>query len=223
MIRLTREQAREIDRRAIEEYHIPGMVLMENAARSVATVATEMLRSNGGTRVLIVCGSGNNGKDGFAVARMLHEQSFVVETASTDEAFTASPDAMASVYRAYEMGIPIRRATHAKLRRTKCDLIIDALFGTGPVSTPRVSAAELIDAMNTRDLPILAIDVPSGLCCDTGEPLGTSCVRATRTVTFVAEKVGFANPFAKRFLGDIVVGDIGCPPELIEAVRASAR
>ena len=74
--------------------------------------------------------------------------------------------------------------------------------------------------MNASGFPILAIDVPSGLDCDTGIPLGP-CVRATRTVTFVAEKLGFANPAARQYLGDVIVGDIGCPRELIDAVRAT--
>jgi NAD(P)H-hydrate epimerase len=70
-------------------------------------------------------------------------------------------------------------------------------------------------------VPVLAVDIPSGLDCDTGEPLGLACVRATRTVTFVAEKVGFANPIARQYLGQVTVGDIGCPRELIEAVAST--
>jgi NAD(P)H-hydrate epimerase len=72
--------------------------------------------------------------------------------------------------------------------------------------------------MNEHNVPVLAVDIPSGLDCDTGESLGPACVRATRTVTFVAEKVGFANPTARQYLGQVTVGDVGCPRELIEAV-----
>ena len=97
-------------------------------------------------------------------------------------------------------------------------LIVDALFGTGLRTPPR--RPQHIEAMNRAGVPILAVDVPSGLDCDTGEGLGPACVRATRTVTFVAEKVGFSNPIARQYLGDVIVGDIGCPRDLIDSVAA---
>ena len=76
--------------------------------------------------------------------------------------------------------------------------------------------------MNSQSSPVLAVDLPSGMDCDTGKPLG-ACVRATRTVTFVAEKTGFANPASKQYTGEITVADIGCPRELIEEVAGRAR
>ena len=97
------------------------------------------------------------------------------------------------------------------------DLVIDALFGTGLTSAPRAESLALIQAINKQSAPVLAVDVPSGLDCDKGEPMG-SCVRAARTVTFVAEKIGFAKPRAKHFIGDVTVADIGCPRELVEEV-----
>ena len=223
MIRLTREQVREIDRRAIEDFHIPGIVLMENAARAVTAEAVKMLKNSGGKRVLIVCGHGNNGGDGYAVARMLHEQSFAVDVCEPehgpDGPYTLSPEASTNLDRLmFELRIEVKWATHAKIRRSKCDLIIDALFGTGLSGPPRIRAAELIDAMNSRGMPIVAVDIPSGLDCNTGEPLGPSCIRAAKTVTFVAEKIGFANPASKQYTGEVVVNDIGIPLELVEQV-----
>jgi NAD(P)H-hydrate epimerase len=97
------------------------------------------------------------------------------------------------------------------------DIVIDALFGTGLSRQPDADMTKLIEVMNRSGLPIVAIDLPSGLDCDSGEALG-ACIRATRTVTFVAEKVGFANPASKQYTGEITVGDIGCPRELIEEV-----
>jgi len=96
------------------------------------------------------------------------------------------------------------------------DLIVDALYGTGLSTPPR--DPRYVEMMNGWDIPILSVDIPSGLDCDTGEPLGPACVRATRTVTFVAEKIGFANPAARPYLGEVIVGDIGCPRELVEKV-----
>jgi NAD(P)H-hydrate epimerase len=96
-------------------------------------------------------------------------------------------------------------------------LIIDAIFGTGLDRPPTGDAARAIEEINRSGVKVLAIDVPSGLDCDTGEPLGP-CVRANRTVTFVAEKFGFAQPQAKEFTGEVIVADIGCPRELIEMI-----
>ncbi|HEY7089665.1 MAG TPA: NAD(P)H-hydrate epimerase [Tepidisphaeraceae bacterium] len=217
MLRLTRSQVREVDRLAIEQYHIPGIVLMENAAKALTDAAVNMLSSSG-KRVLIVCGSGNNGGDGFAAARMLHER-FSVEIAFTDDPLKITGDAATNMARVLQLKLATSPATHAQIRRAKCDLIIDAIFGTGLSSPPRAAAAEIIDAMNTRDIPILAVDLPSGLDCDKGIPLGPSCIRAAKTVTFVAEKAGFANPESKQYTGEVIVGDIGVPKELID--RAS--
>jgi NAD(P)H-hydrate epimerase len=209
MLRLTREQVREIDRRAIEEFHIPGIVLMENAARAVADVAWEMLGRRAGAKIAIICGKGNNGGDGYAVARHLHNRGAKVGTSGYRP---VAGDADTNYRIAEAMGL-----TDCDLEQ---DLFIDALFGTGLTRAPAGMDVAFINAMNHSGRPILAIDVPSGLDCNTGEPLG-ACVRATHTVTFVAEKAGFANPASKQFTGEITIGDIGCPRELIEEVAKS--
>lgn len=97
-------------------------------------------------------------------------------------------------------------------RLRQSDLVIDGLFGTGLQGPPRNLGQ--IETINRFSKVVLAIDLPSGMDCDTGEPLG-DCVRAARTVTFVAEKAGFANPDSKQFTGEVTVADIGCPRELI--------
>ena len=105
-----------------------------------------------------------------------------------------------------------------RIRKTSALLIIDAIFGTGLNRPPRRSVpTDCRGGESIGQLPVLAIDVPSGLDCDTGKPLG-ACIEATRTITFVAEKVGFANPDARKYLGAVTVGDIGCPQELIAEV-----
>ena len=96
--------------------------------------------------------------------------------------------------------------------------VVDAILGTGLTEPPRAPAARAIKRINASERPVLAVDVPSGLDCDTGEPLGP-CVRATKTITFVAEKIGFANPNAADHLGEVIVAGIGCPrAKLIEQV-----
>ena len=217
MIRLTRAQVREIDRRAIEEYHIPGVVLMENAARGVVEVALKMLAGLTGSNVLIVCGGGNNGGDGLAVARHLHNRQYSVNVLVAAESSALKGEALANWQIVDAMKIKCQQATAELIAQHPSDLLIDALFGTGLSEPPRPETLALIQAINKQSAPVLAVDLPSGLDCDRGVPLG-SCVRAARTVTFVAEKVGFAKPRAKHFIGDVTVADIGCPKELIELV-----
>jgi NAD(P)H-hydrate epimerase len=210
MIGLTRAQVREIDRRAIEEYRIPGIVLMENAARAVVKVAWEMLNHRPAP-VVIVCGGGNNGGDGLAVARHLQNLKIPVELELAINPAKYTGDALTNWQIAQAMQIPMGWCGSPAL-------IIDALFGTGLTQPPRPDGSQLIARMNAANVPILAVDLPSGLDCDTGLPLGPSCIRAAQTVTFVAEKAGCANPESRKYTGKVTVGDIGCPCELIEAV-----
>ncbi|HEV2293312.1 MAG TPA: NAD(P)H-hydrate epimerase [Tepidisphaeraceae bacterium] len=221
MIRLTRAQVRQIDRRAIDEYHIPGIVLMENAARSAVDVARGMLRREGLRSALILCGGGNNGGDGLAIARHLHNRGTPVFIGLATDPASYKGDALINWRIASAMGLRHAPATPQFVRDHSRALIIDAIFGTGLSESPRPPFDALCKTINDDTGAVLAVDVPSGLDCDTGKPLGP-CICANVTVTFVAEKLGFSNPVARRFVGDVVVGDIGCPPELIEAVAAAA-
>jgi hydroxyethylthiazole kinase-like uncharacterized protein yjeF len=131
MIRLTRAQVREIDRRSIEEFHIPGIVLMENAARAAADVACDMLDGNCVGEVLILCGGGNNGGDGLAVARHLHNRGADVALALTIDPAQYKGDARINWRIAGAMNIPWRRADPALILASPALLLIDAIFGTG--------------------------------------------------------------------------------------------
>jgi len=219
-LRLTRAQVREIDRRAVADYGIPSIVLMENAARGAADVAMEMLAGINTPGAVILCGGGNNGGDGLTIARHLHIRGVktVVVLAVDPAKYTGD----AAINFKIAMNIPLFLTTpddtDLTLYLTSNHLLIDALFGTGLQSSPRDGS--LIDRINLHRQRVLAIDLPSGLDCDTGLPLGP-CVKATRTVTFVAEKAGFANPISREYTGQITVADIGVPPELIAAVAST--
>ena len=235
VVRLTRAQVREVDRRAIEEYGVPGVVLMENAAIHAAQVAWDLINRQA-EAVDIVCGGGNNGGDGLAIARHLHNRGCTVRILLANQPMKYTGDALINYRIVRAMNLPIFEFEEASkllrpgqlfgvdndsMRRSEREpreLVIDALFGTGLDRPPHENALRLIELMNGCDVPILAIDVPSGMDCDTGESLGNVCVRATRTVTFVAEKVGFGNPVSRQYTGDVLVADIGCPQEIIEAV-----
>lgn len=218
MLRLTRAQVREVDRRSVEDYHIPGIVLMENAARGAADVATEMLGGDPvGRAVLILCGGGNNGGDGLAVARHLHNRGANVTIALTVDPEKYAGDAVTNWQIVSAMGLDITDAAPALIERSAAALIVDAVFGTGLTQAPRDPYPALAAAVNARGVPVLSVDIPSGLDCDAGVPSG-ACIAATRTVTFVAEKIGFGTPAARRWLGEVTVADIGCPIELTARV-----
>ena len=217
MIRLTRAQVRETDRRSTEEYHIPGIVLMENAARAAADVACDMLDDNCVGEVLILCGGGNNGGDGLAVARHLHNRGSDVSLALTVDPGKYKGDALINWHIVSGMRLEWEPAEPRKIASTSALLLIDAIFGTGLEQAPRDPFPAIVAAVEQSRVPVLAIDLPSGMDCDTGKPLG-ACIKATRTITFVAEKIGFANPAAKQYLGEVIVGSIGCPRELIDEV-----
>ncbi len=210
---LDRESVRAVDRAAIEEFGIPGIVLMENAARGLAAEALRMLEdAREQPSALIVCGSGNNGGDGYALGRHLHNGGVSVTLASLGE---PRPGTDAAINRAICGRMKLRGVDAVSMtEHARSSLVVDAIFGTGLDRPVRDEAARIIDLINASGRPVLAVDVPSGLDCDTGQPLGTA-VRATRTVTFVARKPAMTIPAARPFVGEVVVADIGAPIELV--------
>lgn len=241
----TRDAIRELDRLAVEEFGIPSIVLMENAAIGLAGGAAEFLDgpvgpgdaagggdgagSGGSGGVLVVAGRGNNGGDGLAAARHLHNEGrrVAIVLAAPPETYTG--DAAVNLRIATAMGLPIhvagpdsaRDAIDAAMAELEgADVVIDALLGTG--ATGRITGvyADLIAAINDlgRDgAAVVAADLPSGLDADTGDPLGEGgdpAVRADLTVTFVGLKEGFLTLGAQEYLGDIVVAPIGAPTAL---------
>jgi hydroxyethylthiazole kinase-like uncharacterized protein yjeF len=208
---VTRAQMREIDRRAVEERKIPVDVLMENAGRAVAELVAE--RVSPACPVVAVCGRGNNGGDGFVAARLLAERGYEVEVFPLEEGYDASTAAGRAAKAAFERD-DVEFVTRLKKRAMGC--VIDALFGTGLAREVSGRERELILEINRlpRDyFPVVAVDIPSGLDADTGRPLGVA-VKASATVTLGWPKVGFAQPGAAAYVGELVVADIGFPPDL---------
>jgi NAD(P)H-hydrate epimerase len=213
-----RVSIREVDRAAISDYGIPGVVLMENAARGLADHAMHMLAREGratSRRVLIVCGSGNNGGDGYAAARHLHNSGVAVTLATLGQ---PAPGSDAAINRdiCQRMKLDTQPMTQAmRGDSARFALVIDAIFGTGLDREVTGDVANAIRWINSSGVAVLAADVPSGMDCETGMALGV-CVKASATVTFVGLKVGFLQPHAQELLGDVVVADIGVPRELLE-------
>lgn len=215
MLYVTAEQMREIDRRAIHEIGIPGVVLMENAGRRVFEEARKMLLAADGV-VLVLCGKGNNGGDGYVIARHLLNNGYSAEVHLLGTAEKVSGDAAINLTILQRMGKEVNelhdesdvRGVASKAGRAA--LVIDALLGTGLKGELTGLYAALISAIADSGARVLSVDVPSGLDADTGQPLGVA-VRAEKTVTFQYPKLGFKSPTAKRFLGELVVADIGVP------------
>ena len=213
----TRDEIREMDRIAIEEYGIPGIILMENAGRGAALVAMEMADPGDGP-VVILCGRGNNGGDGFVVARHLFNHGYRVRLWVTGDPAAVDPltDAGLNLDLASTLGLAVEPYadeldSDLSAHLGAAALIVDALLGTGAHGTVRAPYDRLIRLANASGRPILAIDIPSGLDADTGKP-GDPCIQAARTVTFAAPKIGFAKAAAQT--GPVTVVEISIPRQL---------
>jgi NAD(P)H-hydrate epimerase len=220
---LSRDEVRALDRRAMEEFGVPGVVLMENAGRGAA----ELLCALGVYgRVVICCGKGNNGGDGFVIARHLDNVGVAVRVLLFARPEELTGDAGVTYQIIAKAGLPlsIYRDTAMDAGELERELagaawVVDALFGTGLSGAVRPPFDAIIAAINASPAQILAVDIPSGLDCDTGRPLG-AVVRAHHTATFVAPKQGFATPEAATYLGRVHVLPIGAPRVLVESVEA---
>ena len=216
----SRDAIRRFDRHAIEDLGIPGTVLMENAGRQIADAARDMIQGAADPKVLILAGRGNNGGDGFVVARHLAMDGVRADVVLPAPRNEVRGDAGTNLDILERMGFEIRvldgpaQATVAQLEvlLAAADLVVDGLLGTGTRGEIRQPYADVIDAVNAAGRPVLAIDIPSGMDCDTGRPLGPT-IRATRTVTMAALKTGFGQPGAAAYTGEVILADIGVPLE----------
>jgi NAD(P)H-hydrate epimerase len=229
---MSRDQARAFDSWATNDLGIPGPVLMENAGRSCAELIEEKLSSKTSPKVCIFCGIGNNGGDGFVIARHLLNKGsdfakatpdkFAVVTVICGDYKKVKGDAKINLAILEGLGVTVKILDVDNADNIEkgvasfaqgADLIVDAIFGTGLTGQLRDEYKRLIEAINTLHIPILAVDIPSGLDCDTGQPLGAA-IKADWTVTFVAVKKGFAPEAARQYTGEIYIASIGIEPKL---------
>ncbi len=217
---MTRDEVRSFDAWAINELGIPGLVLMENAGRSCAELIKEKLADIKEPKVCIFCGTGNNGGDGYVIARHLFNAGFKVIVVLCGESSKVKGDAKTNLDILQKLGQPIEQLDIEKsdVERSvrdfaaAADMLVDALFGTGLQGSLSEKYQRLINAINDLRLPVLAVDIPSGLDCDTGEVHGEA-VKAAYTVTFAAVKKGFTNTdSAMKYTGEIFIASIGVKP-----------
>ena len=226
MFTLTRDAVRELDRRAIEGFGVPGLVLMENAGRGCAELLMRLNPAR--TPTVILCGPGNNGGDGFVIARHLDNAGWPVlpHVVARHDHHTDAAGTNFDIL--YASGIHFTQYRPDHFDQPHRDLflrqfatagwVVDALFGNGLTRALGAPFDWLVGVVNGSGKPVLAVDIPSGLDCDTGEPLG-ACVRAAHTATFVAPKRGFLNPDSNAWTGEVHVIDIGAPRVLVDEYK----
>mmetsp|Transcript_6067 Transcript_6067/g.9819 ORF Transcript_6067/g.9819 Transcript_6067/m.9819 type:complete len:237 (-) Transcript_6067:8-718(-) len=216
---LNREEVRLVDANA-EKMGQPGIVLMENAGLGLTKEVEDelsQLSAPAGAVVGIVCGRGNNGGDGYVCARHLQLRGYTPKIAFCGDRAKADrkQDYGINLTVVENFGISVTDVTDGEqlsslLGEWNPTLLVDAMLGTGLTGELRDDYKSWISALNASKAPIIAVDIPSGLDCDTGLPLGAS-VKACKTVTFVARKIGFDQPGAEDYTGKVVVVSIGCP------------
>jgi hydroxyethylthiazole kinase-like uncharacterized protein yjeF len=217
----TAEQMQELDRKAIETYRIPGIVLMENAGRGAAEAISNAFPDILKKKVAIIAGKGNNGGDGFVIGRYFLNRGIPVKAFLLADPKALRGDAETAFQIFLRMKgevLPIPSSKdyqRVKKDLEKFDFLIDSIFGTGLDAEVRGYYREVIDHLNTLQKPIIAVDIPSGLDANTGKPLGTA-IRASLTVTFGLPKVGQLISPGIDYVGAMKIIDISIPRKLVE-------
>ena len=221
---LTAAQMREADRYTIDEIGIPSLVLMENAGRQVVAAIEAAYESRLDGRVAVLCGRGNNGGDGFVVARTLLQRGIETSVFVIGTLADVRGDARTNLDILGRLGVTVVEIADEQSWElhfseiSQCSLIVDAILGTGLKAAVAGMMETVIADMNASDIPIVAVDLPSGLSADTPRLIG-DCVDASLTVTLAAPKLPLVLPPGEAYAGDVVIADIGIPYEVIESVE----
>jgi hydroxyethylthiazole kinase-like uncharacterized protein yjeF len=226
MILVTAAEMQEMDRRTIEAHGIPGLELMENAGRGATDALLDQFAGSIKTGVAIICGKGNNGGDGFVMARYLADRHIDVTVYLLAKAAQVKGDAAANLKRLAGLKIPLieipDEGSFSKIKSdlSRFDLLVDAILGTGLTSDVRgffKTVIDFINDLNRNGTPVFAVDMPSGLNSDTGQPCGT-CIRAQGTATFALAKIGHYTYPGADYSGKLKIIDIGIPDAIVNAV-----
>src|SRR3954447_23225671 len=221
---LNTAQMREADRRTIDDIGIPSLVLMENAGRQAVAAMESIYGDLGERQVAVLCGRGNNGGDGFVVARTLAQRGVDVSVFLIGRVAEVRGDARTNLEILGRLGLTVVEIADSQAWELHfsevgdCTLIVDAIFGTG--LKPPISGfiESVVTDINASGIPVVAIDLPSGLSADSADPIGPS-IEAGLTVTLAAPKLPLVLPPAETRAGDIVIADIGIPADVLESVE----
>src|SRR5438874_7945946 len=220
---LNAAQMREADRRTTDDIGIASLVLMENAGRQAVAAMEALFPDLLDRQVAVLCGRGNNGGDGFVIARTLEQRGVDVTVFLTGRVADVRGDARTNLEILGRLGLTVVEVADSQAWElhfsevSDCTLIVDAIFGTGLNAPISGFIESVVTDVNTAGIPIVAIDLPSGLSADSAEPIGPS-IEAGLTVTLAAPKLPLVPPPAETRAGDIVIADIGIPMDVIESV-----
>lgn len=224
MFLVTASEMQEMDRRTIEDLGLPGMVLMENAGRGATRFFLEQFPDIENQRVGVIAGRGNNGGDGYVMARCLRQKGVDVTVYLLASADRVRGDAAANLDFLKPLNVPLveipdeNSLVRLKAKMADCDVWIDAILGTGLKSDVRGFFKTVIEFINGLNKPVFAVDIPSGLNSDTGQVCG-ACIRARATATFAFAKTGHHIYPGAHYTGRLRIVDIGIPTPVVDAVR----
>jgi len=221
---LNAAQMRDADRFTIEEIGISSLVLMENAGRQVVAAMEAAYQSRLNGRVAVLCGRGNNGGDGFVVARTLLQRGIEASVFVIGALAEVRGDAKTNLEILGRLGVTVVEINDEQSWElhfseiSQCTLIVDAIFGTGLKSALGGMMETIVADVNASAIPIVSIDLPSGLSADTPHVIG-DCIDASMTVTLAAPKLPLVLPPGEEHAGDVVIADIGIPQDVIDNVE----
>jgi len=228
MYLVTAAEIQQMDGETIRSFGIPGRVLMENAGRGVTRVLFDKFPATAGRRLAVLAGRGNNGGDGFVVARYAAQRGLAVAVYLLATAGRVTGDARANLDLLGPLEVPVveipdgQSLMERKTAMAHHDIWVDAVFGTGLNSDIRGHYRDAIDLINGFDRPVLAVDIPSGVNADNGQICGT-CIRADATVTFAFPKIGHTVFPGRQYTGSLEIIDIGIPPHIADTVAPRQR
>src|SRR6187455_1662267 len=220
---LNAAQMREADRFTIDEIGIPSLVLMENAGRQVVAAMEAAYEAQLEGRVAVLCGRGNNGGDGFVVARTLLQRGIDAAVFVIGSVADVRGDARTNLDILGRLGITVVEINDEQSWElhfseiSQCTLIVDAIFGTGLKSALGGMMETVVADVNAAGIPIVSIDLPSGLSADTPHLIG-DCIDASMTVTLAAPKLPLVLPPGEAHAGDVVIADIGIPSDVLDGL-----
>jgi len=216
------DQMRKLDAAAINDYRIPGIILMENAGTGTVRAITDSYGDLDGSMVMVVVGPGNNGGDGLVIARHILQQGGIPIVFLLVDPGKITGDAATNLKIVNKLDILLYPITSGNRLETMlnclpdCSLVVDAIFGTGLKRAVTGHFSGAIDVINQSPVPVVSVDIPSGLDSDTGQPLG-NCINADLTITYGLAKPGHFIGQGPRKTGELGIVDIGIPPEAVTA------
>lgn len=217
---LSSKQIYQVDKLATERFLIPSIILMENAGRSVAEFVSQVAKKRNFNNIIIFCGPGKNGGDGFVCARYLSIWGFKIKVVTFVDEDVYKGDTLLNYKILKKLKVKIEKFHPVKIKPLvrNCDIIVDAIFGIGLSREVKGEFEQAIKIINDSKKTVVAVDIPSGINADNGKVMGCA-VKSDYTITMGFMKTGFMNNYAKKFLGKIIVVDIGYPNVITKFVH----